>query len=163
MTATITAYIFVSVILLIIAYVRGEDLAIKGIKLAGSMLWNNLAILLAGFIIAGMIQVLFPKELIAKWLSNAAGIRAVFLGCLAGGIIPGSPYVAFPIVAGFYKAGAGLGAMVGFVTAWSLWSISRLPVEIALINPRAALIRYGITFIVPPTAGLIAHALRNIF
>ena len=162
MTATITAYIVVSVILLIIAYVHGQDLAIKGIKLAGSMLWNNLAILLAGFIIAGMMQVLLPKELIAKWLSNAAGVRAVFLGCLAGGIIPGSPYVAFPIVAGFYNAGAGLGAMVGFVTAWSLWSISRLPVEIALINPRAALIRYWITFIVPPAAGLIAHALRNI-
>jgi len=162
MTATIIGYIVVSVILLIIAYVRGEDFAIRGIKLASSMLWNNLAILLAGFIIAGMMQVLLPKELIAKWLSNAAGVRAVLLGCLAGGIIPGSPYVAFPIVAGFYNAGAGLGAMVGFVTAWSLWSISRLPVEIALINPRAALIRYGITFIIPPAAGLIAHALRNI-
>jgi len=143
-------YVGVALILLIIAFVRGENLALEGIKLAGLTLWNNLAILLAGFIIAGLMQVLLPKELIVKWLSNAAGVKAVLIGCLAGGIIPGSPYVVFPIVAGFYKAGAGLGAMVGFVTAWSLWSISRLPVEIALINPKIALIRYGITFLVPP-------------
>jgi uncharacterized membrane protein YraQ (UPF0718 family) len=154
--------VLVAVILLVLALLQGKDLAIEGLKLAGSTLRNNLVITLAGFLIAGLMQVLLPKELIASWMGNAAGVKAVLLGCLAGGIIPGSPYAVFPIVAGFYKAGAGLGAMVGFVTAWSLWSISRLPVEIALINPRAALIRYGITFIVPPVAGLIAHALRNI-
>jgi uncharacterized membrane protein YraQ (UPF0718 family) len=75
---------------------------------------------------------------------------------VAGGLIPGSPYAVLPIVAGLYKAGAGLGAMVGFITAWSLWSVSRLPVEIALIEPKVALIRYAITFFVPPAAGLLA-------
>jgi len=162
MTTATYVLVVVALILLIFALIRGRDLAIEGLKLAGSTLWNNLAIMLAGFIIAGLMQVLLPKELIAKWLGNASGVKAVLLGCLAGGIIPGSPYAVFPIVAGFYKAGAGLGAMIGFVTAWSLWSISRLPVEIALINPKAALIRYGITFLVPPAAGLIAHALRSI-
>lgn len=162
---TTAAYILVVValILLTIALIRGREFAIEGLKLAGSTLWNNLAILLAGFIIAGLMQVLFPKELIADWLGNASGVKAVLIGCLAGGIIPGSPYAVFPIVAGFYKAGAGLGAMVGFVTAWSLWSISRLPVEIALINPKAALIRYVITFLVPPAAGLIAHTVMMKF
>ena len=145
--------------LLIYALIRGENLAITGIKLAGATVWNNLIIIIAGFLIAGLMQVLLPKELIGTWLGDAAGVKAILIGCVTGGLIPGSPYAVFPIVAGFYKAGAGLGAMVGFVTAWSLWSVSRLPVEMALINPKVALIRYGITFIVPPVAGLLAHVL----
>jgi uncharacterized protein len=145
--------------LLIYALIRGENLALAGIKMAGTTLWNNLILLIAGFLIAGLMQVLLPKQLIAAWLGEAAGIKAVLIGCAAGGLIPGSPYVVFPIVAGFYQSGAGLGAMIGFVTAWSLWSLSRLPVEMALISPKAALIRYGITFIVPPVAGFLAHAI----
>jgi uncharacterized membrane protein YraQ (UPF0718 family) len=145
--------------LLIYALIRGEGLALAGIKMAGITVWNNLFLMVMGFLIAGLMQVLLPKDLIATWLGDKAGVKAVFIGCLTGGIIPGSPYVVFPIVASLYKAGAGLGAMIGFVTAWSLWSLSRLPVEMALISPRAALIRYAITFIVPPAAGLLAHTL----
>lgn len=157
----ITAFILAAIAagMLIYALTRGNGLAIAGIKLAGTTVWNNIIILVAGFLIAGLMQVLLPQELIASWLGDAAGVKAILIGCVTGGLIPGSPYAVFPIVAGFYKAGAGLGAMVGFVTAWSLWSVSRLPVEMALINPKVALIRYGITFIVPPAAGLLAHAL----
>lgn len=145
-----------ALVLLVIAFVRGKNVAVEGIKLAGASIWNNLALMLAGFLIAGLMQVLLPKELIATWLGNKVGFKAVLFGCVAGGLIPGSPYVVFPIVAGLYKAGAGLGALVGFITAWSLWSVSRLPVEIALIEPKVAIIRYAITFIVPPVAGLFA-------
>jgi uncharacterized membrane protein YraQ (UPF0718 family) len=153
----------IAVILLIYAVIRGDNLAIAGLKLAGTTLWNNLVILLAGFIIAGLMQVLLPQDLIAKWLGDTSGFKSILIGCVSGGLIPGSPYAVFPIVAGFYKAGAGLGAIVGFITAWSLWSVSRLPVEMALINPKVALIRYGITFIVPPVAGLLAHSLGKTF
>lgn len=147
--------------MLIYAFTRREGLAISGLKLSGILLWNNLALLIAGFIIAGLMQVLLPKDLISKWLGEAAGFKAVFVGCVAGGIIPGSPYAVFPIVAGLYQAGAGLGAVIGFTTAWSLWSVTRLVTEVSLINPKIALIRYGITFIIPPIAGLIAHVLEK--
>jgi uncharacterized membrane protein YraQ (UPF0718 family) len=149
--------------LLLVAFLRGGSLAIDGLRLAGKTLWENLAILIAGFVIAGLVQVLIPQELIATWLGNQSGFKAVLIGCVVGGLVPGSPYAAFPIVAGFYQAGAGLGAIVGFISAWSLWSISRLPVEMALINPKVALVRYGITFLVPPLAGFLAHFLREFF
>ena len=146
-----------AIVLLIYAFFHDGNVAIDGLKVAGKTLWDNLAILLAGFIIAGLVQVLIPKELIATWLGNTADLKAVLIGCVVGGLVPGSPYAVFPIVAGFFQAGAGLGAIVGFMSAWSLWSISRLPVEMALIDPRVALIRYGITFLVPPVAGILAH------
>lgn len=155
--------ILLAAVLLIYAFMQGRQVAFEGVKLAGSTLWNNLVILIAGFLIAGLIQVLLPSDLIAKWLGDQAGIKAILIGCVAGGLIPGSPYAIFPIAAGFYQAGAGLGAMVGFTTAWALWSVSRLPIEMALINPKVALIRYAITFIVPPAAGLLAHAVTRLF
>ena len=152
----------VAAILLVIAFRPGRDLPQAGLLVAGRTLWRNLPILLLGFAIAGLVQVLVPRELISRWLGDQAGIRGVFLACLVGGLVPGSPYAVFPLVAGLYKAGAGLGAVVGFVSAWSLWSVSRLPIEMALIEPRAALVRYGITFVVPPLAGLLANAVARL-
>jgi len=152
----------VAVILLAIAFRRGRDLPLAGLLVAGRTFWRNLAILLLGFVIAGLVQVLVPKELISQWLGARAGVKGVLVACVVGGLVPGAPYAVFPLVAAFYRAGAGLGAVVGFVSAWSLWSVSRLPIEMALIDPKAALVRYSITLVVPPIAGLMANAATSL-
>ena len=151
-----------AVILLVIAFWRGRDLPLAGLMAAGRTLWRNLLILLLGFIIAGLAQVIIPKEWIARWLGAEAGVKGVLIGCVVGGLVPGAPYATFPLVAALYRSGASLGAVVGFGAAWSLWSVSRLPVEIALIDSKPALIRYGVTFIVPPIAGLVAEVLARV-
>jgi hypothetical protein len=51
--------------------------------------------------------------------------------------------------------------VVGFASAWSLWSVSRLPLEMALIDPKPAVLRYAITFVVRPVAGLLAQAIAR--
>jgi uncharacterized membrane protein YraQ (UPF0718 family) len=158
MDATTLVLAIIAAILLIIAFFRGRELPLEGMLTAGRTLWRNLPILLLGFIAAGLVQVIVPKELISRWLGGQAGVKGVLIACVTGGLVPGAPYAVFPLVAAFYKAGAGLGAVVGFVSAWALWSVTRLPIEMALIDPKAALIRYGITFVVPPIAGLIANA-----
>jgi uncharacterized membrane protein YraQ (UPF0718 family) len=114
-------------------------------------------LLLLGFVLAGLVQVLIPRDLITRWLGDEAGAKGILIGCVVGGLFPGSPYAAFPLVASLYQAGASLGAIVGFVSAWALWSVSRLPLEIALIGARPALIRYAVTLIVPPLAGMLAE------
>ena len=93
-----------AVALLIYALIRGGGLAKDGVELAGKTLWNALPLLLAGFLIGGLVQVLLPPELIQSWLGKEAGVKGVLIGCLAGGLIPGSPYVIFPVVGGLYKA-----------------------------------------------------------
>ena len=153
----------IAVILLVIAFCRGRDLPLAGLQAAGRTLWRNLLILLLGFVIAGLAQVLIPRELITRWLGAEAGVKGVMIGCVAGGLVPGAPYATFPLVAALYAGGASIGAVVGFVSAWSLWSVSRLPVEIALIDSRPALIRYAVTFVVPPIAGLVAEAVARLF
>ena len=151
-----------TVILLALALWRGGGLASAGLLAAGRTLWRNLLILVLSFVIAGLVQVLIPRELITRWLGAQAGFKGVLIGCVVGGLVPGAPYAVFPLVAALYQAGAGLGAVVGFVSAWSLWSVTRLPVEMALIEPKAALVRYAVTFVVPPIAGLLGHAVARL-
>jgi len=152
----------VTVALLIFAFYRGRDLPQAGLMAAGRTLWHNLPLLLLGFAIAGLAQVLIPKELIGRWLGAESGIKGILIGCVVGGLVPGAPYATFPLIATLYQGGASIGAVVGFVSAWALWSVSRLPVEMALIAPRPALIRYAITFIMPPIAGLAAQVVARL-
>ncbi len=152
----------VTIVLLVIAFYRGRDLPQAGLLAAGRTLWRNLPLLLLGFAIAGLAQVIIPKELISRWLGAEAGIKGIFVGCVVGGLVPGAPYATFPLIAALYQGGASVGAVVGFVSAWALWSVSRLPVEMALIAPRPALIRYAVTFIMPPIAGLVAQVIARL-
>ena len=81
------------------------------------------------------------------------------IGTLAGGLTPGGPYVSLPVVAGFLRAGAGVGTMVAFLTGWSLWAVSRLPMEVGILGWRFTIVRFVCTFFFPPIAGLLAQAM----
>ena len=144
-------------VLLALAFREGPNVAVDGLLAAWNTLRRNLALLILGFVLAGLVQVLIPRELITHWLGDEAGIKGILIGCVVGGLVPGAPYATFPLVASLYQAGASIGAVVGFVSAWALWSVSRLPIEIALVDPRPAMIRYAVTFVVPPLAGLLAE------
>jgi uncharacterized membrane protein YraQ (UPF0718 family) len=150
--------IIIAVILLVVAYLQGDNLHVLGLKIAAKMFWQIIPILIAAFIIAGMAQALIPREFIVKWLGQEAGWKGIIFGTVAGGVTPGGPFVSFPIVAAIYKSGAGIGTVVAYVTAWSLVAVGRLPYEISLISPKFALIRLACTFFFPPVAGLIAQA-----
>ena len=146
-------------ILLLIGYYKGQSQHISGAKLALSMIIEILPLLIFAFIVAGMVQVLLPRELISRWIGAESGMRGILIGTLAGAFAPGGPYVSLPIVAGFLRAGAGTGTMVAFLTGWSLWALSRLPMEVAILGWRFTLIRLASTFFFPPIAGLLAHIL----
>lgn len=146
-----------AVILLIIGYSKGEGQHIAGLKSAMKMTVDVLPLLVFAFIMAGMIQTLLPQELLSKWIGEESGIRGIIIGTVAGGITPGGPYVSLPLAAGFLRAGAGIGTMVAFVTAWSLWAVARLPMEIGVMGWKFTFIRLVCTFFFPPIAGFLAQ------
>jgi uncharacterized membrane protein YraQ (UPF0718 family) len=114
---------------------------------------------MAAFLIAGLTQVLVSEELIRRWLGAETGWKGILLACAAGALIPGGPYVYYPIAAGLLRSGAGLGVLSAFITAKNLWSITRLPFEFGLLGPSLTLTRYAITFIMPPLMGLLFERL----
>lgn len=149
----------IAVIFLVIGYSKGQGQHITGLKSAMNMTLQILPMLIFAFIIAGMVQVLIPQELLSKWIGAESGIRGILIGTFAGALTPGGPYVSFPVAAGFLRAGAGIGTMVAFIAGWSLWGISRLPLEVGILGWRFTAVRLACTFFFPPIAGLIAHIL----
>ncbi|NIM04804.1 MAG: hypothetical protein GTO55_02530 [Armatimonadetes bacterium] len=142
---------------------REGSIAVEGWLLGGKMLLQILPLLLFAFAIAGLVQVLVPKEVIAIWLGDKSGWRGIVFGCLVGSVTPGGPFVTFPVVASIYRAGADVGTIVAFITAWSLWGFQRMPMEVALVGPRLAFARFMSTFLFAPVAGLVARALFSGF
>ncbi len=147
----------IAIVLLVIVYQRGGGEHILGLKLAGNLLLQITPILIFAFIIAGMIQVLIPTEMISRWVGAESGFRGILIGTAIGGLMPGGPFVSLPIAAGLLRAGAGVGTMVALITAWSLLAVARLPIEIGLIGWKFTLIRLACVFFFPPIAGLIAN------
>ena len=149
----------IAVALLYIGYQRGGGEHVIGLKSAGNLLLQIIPLLIFAFIVAGMIQVLIPQEIVAKWVGAESGFRGLLIGSALGGLMPGGPMISLPVAAGLLRVGASVGTMVAFLTGWSLLAVSRLPMEIGLMGWKFALIRLACVFFFPPIAGLIANKL----
>jgi uncharacterized membrane protein YraQ (UPF0718 family) len=134
-----------AIILLAIGYSKGEGQHIQGLNSGIKMIVEIIPLLLFAFIVAGMVQVLLPQELLSRWIGEESGLKGILIGTLAGGVTPGGPYVSLPVVAGLFKAGAGVG------------TLARLPMEIGILGWKFTLVRFTCTFFFPPIAGFIAQ------
>jgi len=147
----------IALALVLLAYFKGQGELREGFKVSGTMIVEILPMLIFAFIMAGMVQVLLPHDLLGKWVGTESGMKGILIGTIAGGLTPGGPYVSLPLVAGLLRAGAGAGTMIAFLTAWSLWAVSRLPMEFGILGWKFTLVRLVCTFFFPPIAGLLAH------
>ena len=147
----------IAIVLLVIGYQKGGGEHILGLKSAGNLLLQIIPLLIFAFIIAGMIQVLVPTEMISKWVGAESGFRGILIGTVIGGFMPGGPFISLPIAAGLLRVGASVGTMVAFLTGWSLLAVTRLPLEVGIMGWQFTLIRLACTFFFPPIAGLIAN------
>ncbi|MBM3213397.1 permease [Candidatus Poribacteria bacterium] len=152
-----------AVVLVFVGYRNGTNQHIAGAKLAGNMLLSILPLLVFAFLVAGMMQVLIPRELLSKWIGAESGWRGILIGTVVGGFMPGGPYVSLPVVLGLLKAGASVGTSVALLTSWSLWAVARLPMEIGILGWRFTLVRFVSTFAFPPIAGWLAQAVFGNF
>jgi len=146
-----------TVVLLIVAYRRDGETHIQGLKTGAKMLKNMFPLLILAFILAGFIQVAVPPEMIKSWLGEEAGWKGIVIGTFAGALIPGGPYVTFPIFAAIFQAGAGIGTAVALITGWAMLGVGQLPFELALLGPRFTVARLATVFWVPFIAGAIAQ------
>ena len=145
-------------VLMLVGYYRGEAQHVEGLKSGFIMLVEILPLLLFAFVVAGMVQVLLPHEAIGRGIGMESGFRGILVGSVAGGLTPGGPFVSLPLAAGLLRSGAGAGTMVAYLTAWSVWAVNRLPMEVGILGWKFTLIRLGSTFLLPVIGGLIAQA-----
>lgn len=74
---------------------------------------------------AGFMAELLPQDQVRALFGPDSGLAGVMLASVVGALVPGGPVVAFAVGAAAVKAGAGLGALMAFITGWSIFSMTR--------------------------------------
>lgn len=116
----------------------------------------------AGIYIAATLPLVLPRDKVGRWIGSESGVRGLVLATLAGAAIPGGPMMTFPLAAGFGVAGADIGAMLAFVTGWSLLSLNRTLIwEFSFLPHDIVWIRYLLSLSFPILVGLGARLLQR--
>ncbi|UCE83277.1 MAG: permease [Deltaproteobacteria bacterium] len=146
-----------SVILGGIAYHKSPELPIQAVKSGGGLLLQLIPVLILAFFVAGLIEVLLPKELLIRWVGEGSGFKGILIGTLLGAVAPGGPFIQFPIVAAMFKAGAHIGPLIAYLSAWALIGINRvIAFEIPLLGFQITFTRLLCSFIFPVIIGYLA-------
>ncbi len=165
MNKSIIFLIAMTVALIVAAYLRRGDFTLvgEGFSSGWKMGYQILPLLVIAFTMAGMVQVVIPTELTAKWIGAESGARGLLLASVLGAITPGGPMTSFPIVAALRKAGADIAPISAFLFSWSIVGVHRIIIwEMPLMGPKFAFSRLAAGILFPPLLGLLTRLIFNL-
>ncbi len=149
-----------ALLLLIAVYFHSPDSAAKGLRSTLALVIAIAPRMLAAFVIAGLIQAIVPEEVIVRWMGKGSGLRGISIAMAIGSLTPGGPMTHFPIIAALFKMGVGIGPLVSYLTAWSLFSLQRIVMwELPFLGVRIVMIRLLSSILFPLLAGVLSHLL----
>lgn len=134
----------------------GTDLAQRGAA-SGLRLFQGVWLELAlGFLLAGVFDVLVPQETLVRWLGEEHRARGILVAWVVGLLIPGGPYLFFPVVASLFAKGVSAGALITLITAKTLISpVRMLTYEAPLVGWSLTLARLLPALVMPPLSGIV--------
>ena len=146
------------------AFWRSPELPLEGLA-SGARLFRGVWLELAlGFALAGLFDVLVPQESLVRWLGEDHGGRGILVAWLVGLLIPGGPYVFFPVVASLFAKGVSAGALITLITAKTLVSpIRMLTYEAPLVGWPLTWARFIPAILLPPLVGVVGQWLFRLF
>jgi uncharacterized membrane protein YraQ (UPF0718 family) len=151
--------ILIAAAMLWLAWRRKDGSLQGGLALSWTSFRRTAPLLLIAFLIVGFVEVLAPQELISDWIGPKSGLRGILIGEIAGMLLPGGPYVVFPLIAALYEAGAGFGPALAMVTSWAGLALLSISFEIPFLGWRFTLIRLALTLPFPFLVGLVGYLL----
>jgi len=153
-----------TIIVLAAALVRDPGLVLRGLQSTGRLLgsvWMELAL---GFILAGLLDVLIPPPALSRWMGGDRLGQGILVGWAAGLVMPGGPYLVFPVVANLLRSGAAPGPLIALLTAKTLVSpIRMLTYEAPLLGWPLTLARLLPGVLLPPALGWLGQWLYTLF
>jgi uncharacterized protein len=148
----------------LVAYFRDPGLLGRALSSSRGLLGSVWVELALGFLLAGLLDVLLPRDLMSSWLGDQNLLAGTAIGWMAGLALPGGPYVAFPIAAGLWNNGAAPAPLIALLTAKTLVSpIRMVTYEAPLLGWPLALARFVPGVLMPPVLGLLGHWLYAVF
>jgi uncharacterized membrane protein YraQ (UPF0718 family) len=124
-------------------------------ELAWQTTKQNALLILLAFIIVGFVKILSPEKLVTAWIGPGSGWTGIVLAEFLGTLLPGGPYVVFPLIAILNQAGAGLAPVITLITSWSTQSLLTISFELPFMGWRFTAIRWSLGLFIPFLAGSI--------
>jgi len=153
--STIVLWIITSTLFLF-SWKQGPATVKQGTQFAWVTTKKNGVLIILAFIIAGFVNILSPEELVTAWIGPDTGWQGIITAEFLGTLLPGGPYVVFPIIAILVQAGAGLGPVISLITSYSTSSLLSISFELPFMGWRFTAIRWGVGLVIPLLAGFIA-------
>lgn len=142
---------------------RGPMTARKATVDAGQNLLKILPMFAVALPMAAFLAELIPADAAVGWIGPDSGFMGIVVASVAGGFMPGGPFVTFPLVLAFAKAGAGVPQMAALITGWSIFAIHRIVTwEYPVLGWRFVVLRLVSAMPLPILAGLLAEAALTI-
>lgn len=138
------------------AWRRDDGSLRRGVVQGGQTLQRTAALLVLAFLIVGLVNVLSPEDLVQAWIGPGSGWAGLLLAEGVGMVLPGGPYVVFPLVAVLYDAGAGIGQVVTMITSWAALAFISITFELPFMGWRFTAVRWGLGLVIPLLAGGLA-------
>ena len=164
MDASLIILLALTAIALVAALARDPQLVLGAFRSTGRLLggvWIELAL---GFVLAGLLDVLIPAPVLSRWLGGERVGHGIVVGWAAGLLMPGGPYLVFPIVANLFRSGAAPGPLIALLTAKTLVSpIRMLTYEAPLLGWPLTLARLIPGVLLPPALGWLGQWLYMFF
>lgn len=161
----VSTWILLGLTLLVLgaAFARQPSLAGDGVRSGARLLLSVAPELLLGFVLAGLLDVLVPAAALQRWLGAETSSRGIGLAWALGLLLPGGPYVLFPMAAQLFRAGVAPAAIITLVTAKTLVSpIRMLTYEAPVLGWRMTLSRLLPAILLPPLVGFLGGALYRV-
>lgn len=116
----------------------------------------------AGIFIAATLPMLLPRDRVGHLIGSESGLRGLVVAAACGAALPGGPMMTFPLAARLTVAGADLGAMIAFVSGWSLLGLNRTLIwEFSFLPADLVWTRYLLSLPVPVLLGLAVRAVTR--
>ena len=143
---------------------RGQGSAKRALHDTGAGVMRIIPLFAVALPMASFASELIPQDVAGAWLGPESGVTGIILASFAGGLIPGGPFVSFPLVLTFAKAGAGAPQMVALLSGWCIYGFHRVITwEYPLLGWRFSAIRLLAGLAMPILIGLCAQALLPLF
>lgn len=144
----------VAAIFAVIAYFKDPGLPWIGARNGFSMLSFILPRLVPALLLAGLMQVVVPEEVVSRYFGRESGLRAILIASIAGVLTPGGPMVSVPFMVALANSGAALAPLVAYMTSWSLFGVQRIIAwEAPLLGWHFVVVRLVTSLAFPVLAG----------
>ena len=149
-----------AVSMMALAWAEGWDALFAALSQSARLLATVTPMIVEGLFLGGLVKELSDPARIAPILGAESGWRGLVLATALGAATPGGPFAAFPIVYALALAGADIGAVVAYLTAWSVLGLHRLIIwELPLLGTDFVVARMLASIPLPVLAGFIARLL----